>query len=445
MARSCSLALILVAAGSALLLNVGCSTDESETTTDPESDPSATESSHRAEESPVGRQNGDETDIDCGGTSAPKCADGKKCIVGSDCENASCKEGTCRPPAPDDGVKNGDETDIDCGGSNAPQCGVGKGCKVLADCASDACAYDGKCVEFKSCTGHFGGDTCGAGETGTSEAKHESCCTNVAINDRPAGAFKMDKYQITAGRMRAFVERWGGNLQAWAAGKPKGWNDAWTTRLPQNLEDAHFLLGPGNKRGCSVPGQGARTYWQDIAGPEKSDFSKDVLDEKTLQCVPWHMVQALCVSDGGRLATNDEIRWVFENRGSGTPTTYPWQFQDTSPYDPAVQDERLVHQYSYWTPNPPPTMRLVGEGNDAYPLDHAFYIAPPGRRPSGANKDGIQDLAGNVLSWVSDSEKAFTYTMSWEAHGKSLTIETWNREDGPDGYYGIGARCARDP
>ena len=114
--------------------------------------------------------------------------------------------------APDDGIKNGDETDVDCGGTKAPKCGVDKGCATSDDCGSDACSYAKKCVEFKSCTGHFGGDTCGAGETGEAGAKHESCCATV----QGSGGKRVGKYHVTAGRMRAFVERFGGNLQQWA-------------------------------------------------------------------------------------------------------------------------------------------------------------------------------------------------------------------------------------
>ena len=47
-----------------------------------------------------GIQNGDETGVDCGGSSCP-----------------SCPEPTC-----DDGIQNGDETGVDCGGSNCPEC-----------------------------------------------------------------------------------------------------------------------------------------------------------------------------------------------------------------------------------------------------------------------------------------------------------------------------------
>lgn len=391
-----------------------------------------------------GVKNGTETDVDCGGTAKP-CEDGKSCNTGTDCQNAICKGNKCASPAPDDGAKNADETDVDCGGTKAPKCATGKGCATHGDCVSDACSYEKKCVEYKGCTGHFGGDTCGAGETGSADAKHESCCTQVSVPDFPGGAITMDKYHVTAGRMRAFVERYQGDLQTWATTtNPPGWNPAWTDQLPKNMNDALFLLGPGRKRGCDVVNQGGRTYSQDAANgnpEEKSDFSKDVLDEKVLNCVTWYMAQAVCAFDGGRLASNEEISHVFENRGrAGGPTQYPWQFKDTSAYNPNAGDPRLVHYYSYQTPNPPAGLRTV---NNQYPLDHAFYIAPPGRRPDGANMHGVQDVAGIVLSWVSDKEKQFTYTMSWEKHPKKLTPTTWNETDGPDGYYAIGARCVK--
>ena len=183
--------------------------------------------------------------------------------------------------------------------------------------------------------------------------------------------------------MRAFVERYSGNLQQWATDNPTGWNASWTESLPATMTDALFLLGSGRKRGCNVVSQGGRSYWQpavDGVAGEVSDFSQEVLDEKALNCVPWHLAQALCMFDGGHLASSAEITWVYENRGSpGGPTTYPWQWHDTSTYNPATSDLRVIHRYSYETPNPPGSLRLV---NGQYALDRALWIAPPGRRPT---------------------------------------------------------------
>lgn len=50
-------------------------------------------------------------------------------------------EGDAGPalPTSTDGKKNGTETDIDCGGPSAPKCGTNKACQVVTDCQSKIC------------------------------------------------------------------------------------------------------------------------------------------------------------------------------------------------------------------------------------------------------------------------------------------------------------------
>ena len=389
-----------------------------------------------------GKRNGDETDVDCGGTSANRCADLKSCKVGGDCANAICDGGKCIAPKPDDGAKNADESDVDCGGATAPKCAVGKACGKHEDCASGACNYAKKCVEAKSCTGHFGGDTCGAGETGTADAKHESCCATVA----DANGTQIGKYQVTAGRMRAFIERYNGNLKEWASTAPAGWNASWTEELPASIDSALIKLGPAGKRGCNVGGDGGggRTYWQppiDGDAAEVSDWSKDVLDEKALNCVPWQMAQALCMFDGGRLISHAEAVAQVKNNGA---TTWPWGNEPA--FVKGRQIDQIVHADSYMTPNPPATLRTYGA--DDYLQDKAGLMAPPGRRPLGANKIGVADAIGNMMPWVNDGIRRFTWTGSWEtSHGFQTQVGTWPNAAGgstaiQEGYWAIGARCA---
>ena len=63
-------------------------------------------------------RNGDESDIDCGGSCAP-CADNMKCHNSSDCLSKNCLSRKCLSLC-NDQVMNGDETDVDCGGSCPP-------------------------------------------------------------------------------------------------------------------------------------------------------------------------------------------------------------------------------------------------------------------------------------------------------------------------------------
>lgn len=81
-------------------------------------------------------QNGNESDVDCGGSCAA-CGAGKNCAAPGDCESQVCTAGTCVAAACDDGVKNGSETTTDCGGG-CP-CDVGSPCAAGGDCKSKVC------------------------------------------------------------------------------------------------------------------------------------------------------------------------------------------------------------------------------------------------------------------------------------------------------------------
>jgi hypothetical protein len=105
-----------------------------------------------------GVRNGTETDTDCGGTSCGPCADGAGCHKGADCASGVCTNGTCAVPSCSDGVRNGTETDTDCGGTSCEQCAAGQGCSSQDDCATPLLCRDGICAP---CSDH---DQCGAGQ-----------------------------------------------------------------------------------------------------------------------------------------------------------------------------------------------------------------------------------------------------------------------------------------
>ena len=71
-----------------------------------------------------GIKNGDETDVDCGGSCLP-CAPGFECLVPGDCQTLLCAGGICTEATCDDGEANGDETGVDCGGSCPTECLTG--------------------------------------------------------------------------------------------------------------------------------------------------------------------------------------------------------------------------------------------------------------------------------------------------------------------------------
>ena len=95
-----------------------------------------------------GEQNGGESSIDCGGFCFP-CPDNNTCSTNSDCQSGKCDSSanTCAAASCDDGVKNGDEVGVDCAGSGCDEgCAVGHVCTANADCASTLC-YNGNCLD----------------------------------------------------------------------------------------------------------------------------------------------------------------------------------------------------------------------------------------------------------------------------------------------------------
>ncbi|MCL2779035.1 MAG: hypothetical protein FWD73_13620 [Polyangiaceae bacterium] len=384
-----------------------------------------------------GVQNGDETDVDCGGTTAPPCADGLNCVAGSDCTSKVCTAGVCQKATSRDGVQNGDESDVDCGGTKtgAQKCATGKACNVHADCTSDGCGYDGKCAAGRSCTQHLGGDTCGVGEIGEAGAVHESCCLQRPIAGSTA---YIDKYLVTAGRMRAFIERLNGNVLQYVSGLPAStWDQGnWNSLVPSNIAEANTQLGPfWSKRSCAPGDFNGHTYYTpaDPNDPDSaSSLTQTDMDPKALNCVGWHLANAFCQWDGGRLPSYDETIKVLRNNYT---TTWPWG-NDAPTYD------QWNHQYNYGYPGAMPSE----PNNPNYPRDIAWMIAPPGRFPGASNANGVADAAGDMLVWNSYGPSWFTWTGSWDDHDATLANNYWPAigAEAPNGYFAIGFRCAHD-
>ncbi len=418
-----------------------------------------------------GVKNGTETDVDCGGSpAAPRCVDGKKCGAGSDCTSLVCKTSECQAPTPTDDVKNGDETDIDCGGPGNPKCAVDKSCLVHGDCASDGCGDDDKCASARSCTQLHGGRTCGAGEVGEMGATHEDCCKTITV---PAPTpFELDKYSITAGRMRQFVERTGGNIRAWVtAYPPPGWNPAWNASVPVRMGNAGDTasfdtvvseLGPtlhgavaGANMGCYVDGIGARSFWLPKAVNEAMGdhqyYTQAELDAKMLNCVTFWMLKAFCAWDGGDLPSFADLDLAWN--GVGATRTYPWgntpaasgcdnayPFPNPAcPKVPAGSEFRANYNYNYWFPALRKGLNVGGDLSD-----YTQHLAAPGRFATGAGPYGHMDLAGgvfNMTNQVPAPNALWFRNGSWQGHaipyGSGVSVSANNK------YWAMGGRCKR--
>jgi len=95
------------------------------------------------------------TDVACGGA-CPPCANGKKCVADADCSSFACDSVslTCVTPQCQDHRQDGVETDADCGGGFCPACVLGKACLADTDCTTFACdALKQVCVS-NQCADH---------------------------------------------------------------------------------------------------------------------------------------------------------------------------------------------------------------------------------------------------------------------------------------------------
>jgi hypothetical protein len=139
------------------------------------------------------RPDGAETDIDCGGGACAPCTSGQKCQVDSDCTSNACDvpSFTCVPNQCADHRQDGAETDMDCGGGTCPPCGANKKCKVDADCAIGACDALSLLCLVTPCADHqqdgaetdvdCGGGTCAPCAIGK-RCKVDADCTSNACD-----------------------------------------------------------------------------------------------------------------------------------------------------------------------------------------------------------------------------------------------------------------------
>ena len=344
-----------------------------------------------------GIKNRDETDTDCGGSCILGCAPTKSCNIDNDCLDLVCSTTTktCRPPTSGDKLKNGRETDVDCGNSQpgdrfdtkAPACEAGKICIADADCKSGGCNQDSHtCAFARSCAMTNGGQTCGAGDVTSASRNHEDCCTSAEIAPYTQGnftntkRFRLDKYTVTAGRMRKFVDAVKGNVQGWVSANrdkviapdqlpatvdkylPAGYTQPDSTddctgdsggtykcnygALAQ-LSGFRYNNEPGGDGGyaCNIgPNEyGARTFYmtQEELGALKSSTTsrgqtesqhlvpKDRLAQKAEVCANYYMLAAFCAWDGGRLETLDEYNAAYGGDGTNGDV-YPWEDQDSA-------------------------------------------------------------------------------------------------------------------
>lgn len=175
--------------------------------------------------------------------------------------------------------------------------------------------------------------------------------------------FYLDKYEVTVGRFRAFLNA-GLGTQArppadGAGAHPKiagsGWSPTWNASLAPNTAALAAALK------CHA----AYQTWTDSAGDNEN---------RPVNCVDWYTAFAFCAWDGGRLAT--EAEWNYAAAGGDQQRYYPWS---SPPRSTIIDDSYAVYCGGSCS------LRNVGS-----------------RSPKGDGRWGQSDLGGNAWEWTLD-------------------------------------------
>jgi formylglycine-generating enzyme required for sulfatase activity len=289
--------------------------------------------------------------------------------------------------------------------------------------------------------------TCGA-------SANDDCCANAEV---PGGSFlrsydvagdtfsgtmsfpatvstfRLDKYEVTVGRFRKFVEA-GKGIQGAAPGAgagahahiaDTGWDTAWDVELRPSPGELTAALA------CN-----ALATWTDAPGANES---------RPINCITWFEAMAFCVWDGGYLAT--EAEWNYAAAGGDEQRAYPW----SAPPGALTIDGSYV-SYKEGTD-------CVGDGMAGCAVTD---LVAAGSKGAGQGRWSHSDLAGNVHEWILDYTVSYPLpcndcaglmpTQTRDVRGGNFDLDARSQRTGLRGglpfkqrYPGVGVRCARAP
>ena len=261
-------------------------------------------------------------------------------------------------------------------------------------------------------------------------------------------SFQLDKYLVTVGRFRRYVNYLTGSM-----GAPPVNGSGKHTHLNGKLGVANSASAGTYETGWDATdwnqyiatGPSAVNTWDANLACDSSfaSWTNAQGSQETLpvNCVNWYEAYAFCIWDGGFLPS--EAEWEYAAAGGSEEQEYPW-----GSTDPGTASQYAIYDCYY----PDGTGTCGGVRN----------IAPVGTATLGAARWGQMDMAGEMLEWNLDwyatyvdscidcayvSPVFYRVIRGGTFHDDTSDLLPPYRDDGYPilRYDDIGFRCARTP
>lgn len=222
----------------------------------------------------------------------------------------------------------------------------------------------------------------------TAQCGGQSCCAAADVPGGPfdrlndpalpatVSTFRLDIFEVTVGRFRAFVNAGMGTKKTAPApgsgAHPLIPNSGWQTSFNDTLTDDTIAFTDALK--CDPQ---LYNVYSEVPG---------VNDTLPMNCVNWSEAMAFCIWDGGRLPT--ETEWNYAAAGGNEQRVVPYGGGDEEPVDKTRVSFGCQSGTSIADPGAP--------------LCTFKDYTAVGTHPMGAGKWGHQDLAGNVWERMLD-------------------------------------------